>query len=210
MPQTIPRLSVPRLPQNWDLRADPSTWEWADVPNLTPFILADGSGPALQQTVVRVGHEAEALYIRYDCDDRDIWGSYTQQDEAIYDEEVVEIFIGPGEADMTRYFEFQISPNAVLLDARVHNPTWQRPELVVDVSWNCPGIRWRAGRDDAANHWWAVLVIPWAAMAPPGELPSVWRANFYRIERPRDATPEFSCWSPTMTEPADFHKPPYF
>jgi hypothetical protein len=37
-----------------------------------------------------------------------------------------------------------------------------------------------------------------------------WRANFYRIERPHDAEPEFSCWSPTMSDPADFHKPAYF
>lgn len=208
--QTVPCLKVPRAPDNWDTQVDPATWDWGSVPSLPPFILADGSGPAIQQTVARVGYDPQALYVRYDCDDRDIWGTYTQRDEPIYDEEVVEIFFGPGEADMVRYFEFQVSPNEILLDARIYNPTSQRTELEVDISWNCPGIRWRAGRDDRANHWWAILIIPWAAVAPPGELPRVWRANFYRIERPHDAAPEFSCWSPTMTEPADFHKPAYF
>ena len=201
---------VPRVPQSWDMAADLSTWGWEDVPTLSPFILADGSGPATQQTVVRVCYDVQAFYVRYDCDDHDIWGTYTQRDEPIYDEEVVEIFFGPGEADLMRYFEFQMSPNGALLDAYVYNPTSQRPELELDVSWNCPGIRWQAGRNDAANHWWAMIVVPWTVVAPPGGLPRVWRANFYRIERPRDAAPEFSCWSPTMTEPADFHKPAYF
>ena len=44
-----------------------------------------------------------------------------------------------------------------------------------------------------------VLLVAW-----------LWRGNFYRIERPHDAEPEFSGWSPTMTDPADFHKPAYF
>ncbi|HXV44803.1 MAG TPA: carbohydrate-binding family 9-like protein [Anaerolineae bacterium] len=210
MMQNIPRWRVPHVPPHWNTQADPATWAWEEVPAVSPFILADGSGPARQQTVVRVCYDAQALYVRYDCDDDDIWGTWTQRDEPIYDEEVVEIFMGPGEADPVRYFEFQVSPNGVLLDARVHNPTSQRAELALDIPWNCPGIRWVAGRDDAAQHWWAVLAIPWAAVAPPGELPAVWRANFYRIERPHNAGPEFSCWSPTMTEPADFHKPAYF
>jgi hypothetical protein len=202
--------TVPQVPTAWDIDADLAILVWDDLPQLSPFILADGSGPARQQTVARLCYNAQALYIRYDCDDRDIWGTYTRRDEPIYDEEVVEIFIGPGEADPVRYYEFQVSPNGVLLDARIYNPTSQRPELEVDTAWNCPGIRWHAERDDAANSWSAVLVIPWAAVAPPGDLPRVWRANLYRIERPRDADPEFGCWSPTMTEPADFHKPAYF
>jgi hypothetical protein len=123
---------------------------------------------------------------------------------------VVEVFLGAGEANLVRYYEFEVSPNGVLLDASVYNPTSERADLDVDFSWNCPGLRWQAGRDDAARRWWAILAIPWAAVAPPGNLPLLWRGNFYRIERPRDAEPEFSGWSPTMTEPADFHKPAYF
>jgi len=172
--------------------------------------LADGSGPAGQQTRARVCYDAQALYVHFDCDDRDIWGTCTQRNDPIYDEEVVEVFLGPGEADLVHYFEFEISPNGVLFDARIYNPTSERTELEWDESWNCPGIRWQAVRDDAANQWSAAIAIPWAGVAPPGDLPKVWRANFYRIERPRDAAPEFSCWSPTMTEPADFHKSAYF
>ncbi len=206
----IPRLIIPRSPGEWGRQTDPATWLWHPVPALPPLTLADGSGPAQQQTTTRVCYDTQALYVRFDCEDQDIWGTYTKRDDPIYDEEVVEVFLSPGKADPVRYYEFEVSPNGVLFDARVYNPTSQRTQLEVDEAWDCPGIRWKAGRDAAAKHWWVVMVVPWAAVAPSDHLPSVWRANFYRIERPRDALPEFSCWSPTFTEPADFHKPAYF
>lgn len=205
-----PRFSLTRAPQAWAAHHDWVTWDWDAVPALPALLLADGSGPAGQGTVIRVCGDAQALYVRFDCDDRDIWGTYTQRDEPIYDEEVVELFIAAGENDPIRYFEFQVSPNGVLFDARIVNPTSERRDLAVDVAWDCPGIRWHAQRDDQAQHWWAALAIPWVSISPSGPLSAVWRANFYRIERPRDAAPEFSCWSPTMTDPADFHKPGRF
>jgi len=205
-----PELSVPRTPESWDRDADPATWIWEDVPPLPPFTLADGSGPAQQQTIARVCYDQQALYVRFDCDDRDIWGTGTQRDDPLYDEEVVEIFLAPGSDEPVRYFEFEISPNGVLFDARIHNPTSERTDLEVDASWDCPRMSWQTERHDVANHWWAIMIIPWAAVAPAGDLPTVWRGNFFRIERPRDAEPEYSCWSPTMTEPADYHKPAFF
>lgn len=204
-----PRLQVPQAPEAWDKTGQLSHWDWQDVPALPPFILADGSGPAEQQTVARVCCDERALYVRFDCEDRDIWGTYTQRDQPIYDQEVVEVFIAAGEEDPVRYYEFEVSPNGVLFDAAIYNPTSERHDMVVNVAWNCKGLKWRAERDDARHHWWAILIIPWQAIKPPGDLPTLWRANFYRIERPRDAAPEFSGWSPTMTEPADFHKPAY-
>ncbi|HEY6323364.1 MAG TPA: hypothetical protein VJA16_17615 [Thermoanaerobaculia bacterium] len=66
----------------------------------------------------------------------------------------------------------------------------------------------------------ALADFPWAKATEPalpagsrpaaGQPPRRWRANFYRIERPRGSPPELSCWSPTLTEPADFHRPDRF
>ena len=86
--------------------------------------------------------------------------------------------------------------------------------MTADFEWDCPGIVWQTGREDAQHRWWAILVVPLAGLLPSDTahqaIPTRWRANFYRIERPRDGQPEFSCWSPTQTEPADFHKPAQF
>jgi Carbohydrate-binding family 9 len=204
----MPRCVVPLAPGGVPDLGDAAAWEGAAP--LAPFVLADGSGPAVQQTVARVCRVETALYVRFDCEDRDIWGTYAQRDEPIYDEEVVEVFIAPGTQDPVRYLEFEVSPNGVLLDARVVNPTSTRADLQVEVEWLCPGIRWGAGREGAAQQWWAALAIPWGAVAPDARPPEFCRANFYRIERPRGGAPEYSCWSPTLTDPADFHKPKRF
>ena len=194
-------------------------------------MLADGSAVATQQTVVRVARDARALYVRFECADRDAWGTYRSRNDPIYREEAVEVFLAPGEATPRRYWELEVSPLGVLFAARVHNPTGRRADLVADTAWACRGLEWTAGAAAAAGHgqdWWAALAIPWAELADGGEtaggpaladlpagcrggqLPSRWRANFYRIERPRDGEAELSCWSPTFTAPPDFHRPERF
>ena len=197
----LPHCRVPKVP---------SSWNWDDIPCLPPFLLADGSGPALQQTRARLCWDDGALHVRFDCEDRDAWGTHGRRDDPVYEEEAVEVFLAPGEEDPTRYFEFEVSPLGILFDARIHNPTSLRADLAGDPSWDCPGLRWAAGPGMDRQDWWATLSIPWTGIVPAGEPPRVWRANFYRIERPRDGEPEFSGWSPTLTSPADFHKPARF
>jgi hypothetical protein len=188
---------------------DPAANAWRSIPALPPFQLANGKGPAIQQTTARLCYDEAMLYLHYDCQDRDIWAISTQRDDPIYDEEVVELFIGAGEADLVDYFEFEINPWGVILDVKVHNPTSERKDMLLDFPWDAP-LACQTQCDEAANRWQVWLGVPWSALGVEGILPKVWRGNLYRIERPRDSEPEFSCWSPTMTEPADFHKPAYF
>ncbi len=201
---------VPPAPTAWLALADPANGLWRDVPALPPFLCADGRSPAIYSTTTRLCADEQRLYVHFHCEDNDIWGDYTERDQPIYDEEVVELFLAPGADNPTRYYEFEISPNGVLFDAEIINPTPHRADIQVRPEWNCVGIQWVAERCDAENWWTAVLIIPWSSVAPSGQFPPVWRANFYRIERPHGQPPEFSCWSPTHTDPADFHKPATF
>ena len=185
-------------------------WKWSQIPLLPPFKLADGSGPAVEQTRLRLCWDAEALHVRFECEDRDVWGTYRQRDDPLYEEEVVEVFLAPGEADPVEYFELEVSPLGTLFDARIHNPTSRRADMTADRAWDCPDLRWAAGEGMEHQGWWAELAIPWRSLLPSLEPPQLWRANFYRIERPRDGEPEFSGWSPTLVQPADFHRPARF
>ncbi len=194
---------VPRLP-----RRSTIGWSWEQIPALPPLVRVDGSGAPEQATAVRLAWDDGALHVRFDCADRDAWGTHERRDDPLYEEEAVEIFLAAGEEIPRVYYEFEVSPRGVLFDACVHNPHSRRSDMRTEVEWDCPGIRWQAGRGTEREDWWAVLSIPWAPVGGPA---SVWRANFYRIERPRDgAPPEFSAWSPTLTTPADFHKPARF
>lgn len=205
----LPHWQAPHVEGLGDLRSA----AWDGIPSLPPFLLADGSGPAIQQTRVRVAWDDAALHVRFDCEDRDAWGTFERRDDPIYEEEVVEVFLAAGTADPVDYFEFEVSPRGVLWDGIIHNPTSSRKDLGIDDSWDCPGIRWAVGQGGARQDWWGALAIPWNAIAPggaQGELPRLWRANFYRIERPRDGETEFSGWSPTFKHPPDFHQPARF
>jgi len=219
MTALLPRWSVPRRPASWD-PGDPGSWRWDEIPALPPFQLADGGGPAAQPTRARLCWDGEALHARFDCEDRDAWGTWRKRDDPVYEEEAVELFLAPGGEDPVRYFEFEVSPLGTLFDALIHNPTSRRAEMTADPSWDCPGLRWAAGpgafRQDQQDRqdWWAILSIPWRSVVPmagpAGDPPRIWRANLYRIERPRDGEPEFSAWSPTLVRPADFHQPARF
>jgi hypothetical protein len=194
----IPRWTVPRRRSR----------SWDGVPPLPPLTLVDGSGAPVQATVVRLAWDEEALHVRFDCEDRDAWGTYRKRDEPLWQEEVVEVFLAPGEEDPVHYAEFEVSPLGVVFDAWIHNPTSMRKDMTADVAWDCPGLRWEAGRGDRREDWWAELSIPWQGITE--DPPRIWRANFYRVERPRDGEAEFTAWSPTLTRPADFHKPARF
>jgi hypothetical protein len=208
-PDNLPIAVVSRRPGAWDATADPAGWPWHALDPLPPFTRADGGAPATWQTAVRLCYDDRALYLHFECDDPDIWGNYTERDDPLYDEEVIEVFFAPGTATPTRYAELEISPNGVLFDALIDNPTGQRADLRADTSWD-PAVRASAWRDDAGQRWGALLALPWDEIAPGVVPPNVWRANFFRIERPRGGDPEYSCWSPTISEPADFHRPAYF
>src|SRR5262249_16856449 len=121
--------------------------------------------------------------------------------------------------DLRYYYEFEISPNNVVFDATVFSPEGERRSMLVDPGWNAPGLRTAVRVSGVVNDqtspdigWIAEAALPFADLGLSGRpVPGgVWRANFYRIERPRDGTEEFTAWSPTYREPADFHVPACF
>lgn len=157
------------------------------------------------------------LFVRFDCIDRHIWGTHTQDDDPIYNEEVVELFIAKGESTPKEYFEFQFSPNGVKFDAKISNPTGDRNDdgFVVDKSWDCENLEFsqrfeidQANENFKSGRWVTYVQIP-AEMFGGAKEGDTFRANLFRI----DGWPEqesFQSWMPTMKSPADFHVPSVF
>ena len=180
---------------------------WSRVPAVALRRAQDGGLP-MQATAVRVAHDADALLLRFDCDDRDMWATHARRDAALWEEEVVELFVAPGEDDPSEYFEIEVNPLGAIFDARVVSPEGRRDSMRVDPAWNAAGLVTAIERPSPGS-WRADLVIPWGDLCI-GAPPRVWRANFFRIERPRDGDHEFTCWSPTLADPPDFHRPAFF
>ena len=191
--------------------SDPA-WRMAEP--FGDFVLSDGSGTASRQTEARMCWDDSNLYISFTCDDPDIWGTMTNRDDPIFDEEVVEAFIDP-DSDLVHYYEFEISPRGTLFDGIVHNPTGLRKDMTIDTSWDCEG--WLSAvhvdgtldnRDDVDTGWTAEWAIPFASLSGVPKDGDTWRVNLYRIDRTPEL--ELSCWSPTMETPPNFHVPSAF
>lgn len=192
-PAALPRLEVPRLAATDRLVA---------LPPLSLRRVEDGAPPRLS-TAVRVGLRDGHLLVRFDGRDRGVVATLTRRDDPLWKEDVFEVFVSPEES-ATVYYEFEVNPLGALFDARVESPEGRRETMRADVSWNCPGLSAHVER--RPRRWSALLRIPLVPMAP--DPPSVWRANFYRIDR--GSPDEHSAWSPTGADPPDFHRPDRF
>ena len=186
----VPRLDVPRLGPTDRLVS------------LRPVELSDavtGEAPQLR-TAVRVAFRDGTLLVRFDGRDAGTVATLTRRDEPLWTEDVYEVFLTPADPP-TVYFELEMNPLGTLFDARVESPDLVRKTMRADPSWNLRGL---SGRSRVrAERWSAVLKIPLEGLTGGGPVPRTWRANFFRVDR--GASDEFSAWSPTFADPADFH-----
>lgn len=170
----------------------------------------DGGRPR-RATTVELDASSELLLVRFDAESPDPWATIRERDGRLWEEEVVELFLAAGNETPRRYFEIEVNPLGAVFDAIVDSPAGDRRGMTVDTSWNCEGMVAAVEIDRAARRWRTHVELPWRALAPDGIAPQALRLNLFRVERPRDGTPpEFSAWSPTFVEPADFHRPARF
>lgn len=189
---------------------------WAEATRLGPLKRHDGEA-ARQATRALLGYDERHLYLAFQLVDDDVWGTFREDGEALYQEEVVEVFLDPLGTGV-RYFEIEVSPHNAVLTGRNY---WEGRTLRFEQDWSCPGLVTRVtvegSVDDPSDEdrgWAVTMAIPFEALgvAPPGP-GDAWRANLYRIDRSRRGPgDEFQAWSPTQSagEPPDFNVPDRF
>lgn len=189
-----------RLPPVQPEEATQDFWE-----KIVPIPLREtvaGAVPA-QATWFKVAWDRQSLRVLFHAEDTAAWATLTGRDEALYTEEVVEVFLDPI-GDLESYFEIEVNPLNAVCDLVLRRT---RSGYRKDFRWNCEGLVTAVCRN--ARAWSAELLIPFASVAPrPPESGDAWRANFFRIDRPPGAPRELSAWSPTGRP--NFHVPPRF
>jgi hypothetical protein len=156
-----------------------------------------------QGTIVRCVWTDAALHVRFECRDTDPWATITERDGPLWEEEVVEVFLDPI-GDQESYFEFEVNPLGTVLDLVLRR---NRSGYRKDFGWNCDGLRAEANR--TPEGWTAEFEIPFASLiSEPPRVGTRWRANFYRIDRPKERERELSAWCPTLLP--TFHAPDRF
>jgi hypothetical protein len=161
------------------------------------------------KTEVRALYSDKYLYVGFHCEDDYIWGTITEREGPIYDEECVEVFLNPADTKH-QYYEINLSPKNVVYDANVLNsrtPENAYAKFVAQSQWNLENLQTAVWIDGKINEpgkgksWTAEYAIPldelFGAPNTPPQPGDTWRVNFYRIDSPEKGKPEHYAWSPT-------------
>jgi hypothetical protein len=207
-----PQVSAPMTPSHATTDAsadlDPSSTFWKNAP--VTVIERDNFGKpvANHRSEVRSRWTDKYLYFLFtspyvtlSLKPNPVTNAETNQ---LWDWDVAEVFIGSDFHKITRYKEFEVSPQG----------EWVDLDISRDKSDPAPGIKWDSGFQSAARidaptkTWYAFMRIPWSAIdsrpaAPGNRL----RINLYRIQGPPPDRIQL-CWRPTGKQ--TFHVPESF
>ena len=200
-----------------DGKLDEADWSRAKEFTLTDTITGK---PVPLKSTVKFLWDDQYLYAGFYCEDPDAWATYTQEDDKLWEEEVVELFIDPtGKGSF--YYEVEFNPVNARVDLininagpRKNGATqcwfdWDFKNIKNAVFVNGDGLK--EGTKD--EYWTVEIAVPfedlWELQQIPPKDGDMWRLNAYRIERGKSGkTPKddwYAAFSPTLR--GDFNTP---
>lgn len=188
-----------------DGNADKKIWN-----NIEPVYLCDnvtGEKP-VQDTWVKTAWNDDFLYVIFNCKDNFPNASKIQFNDRLYEEDVVEIFIDD-DSDYKTYIEVEVNPLNALLHYFVLNDlkgkinTYARCEKKIITA---------VKLDDLNKAWSAEIAIPMLEFVTSNSIPpkqgDLFKVNFYRIDKDKKGSFEYTAWSPTGK--INYHMPVKF
>lgn len=186
--------------------SEEATWTSIDWTGCNVLLLTDTvTGlPTKEYTEVRACWSPDHLHVWFLGKDSNIVSDFTERDEPLYEQDVVEVFIDE-EGNGSNYLELEISPRNVVFDAQIENDgkgsisvdqTWCFKDLLTSVDTNGEGSL-------------SVFIsIPASNFSKPLESGTRWKGNFYRIDEGLDGIREYQAWRPTGV--VNYHIPSKF
>ncbi|HUF60984.1 MAG TPA: amidohydrolase family protein [Verrucomicrobiales bacterium] len=191
-----------RIERDWVPDGTLEEMEWTQaVPARVEYGSKDSIARPELSTAVRALWSERFLYLAYECPYTEISVfSPAQEGERIglWENDVVEAFIGVDPERPGSYTEFEWAPNGERLDLKLDLPD-------KDFEWSS-GMEPAARIDEAHRIWRVEVRIPWTAFGKGApEAGERWRINFYRHDKASGAG---LAWRPTLT--GTFHEPARF
>jgi hypothetical protein len=184
---------------------------WSKATPLREFRQNLDGSPGIAKTEARLLYDNDFLYVSFRCVDQNIWATFKNRDEHLWDEEVVELFVQADPAQKS-YIELEVNPLAAMLD--IYLLDIRKP--LNYQSWNSSRLKWgvevfgTVDGKDGDREWTSEIALPMEDVVTARNLPpragDRWRVNLYRVEKL--PTPALLAWSPTFKD--DFHLPERF
>jgi hypothetical protein len=134
----------------------------------------------------------EFFYVGAELEEPHVWGTLTQHDSVIFQDNDFEVFIDP-DGDNHQYYEIEINALNTEWDLRLVKPYRDGGPALNE--WEIPGFRSAVHIDGTLNDpsdrdrgWSVEMAFPWKALAEFANRPSPpregdqWRINFSRVE----------------------------
>lgn len=173
---------------------------WAAAPWSDPFMDIEGERrpPPRFRTRAKMLWDDEYFYVAAEMEEPDVWGTLTDRDAVIFQDNDFEIFIDP-DGDTHAYYELEVNALGTPWDLMLVKPyrdggpaihAWDIAGLQVGVD-----VRGTSNRPGDRDEGWTVeIAMPWKILreaAPNHKAPRPgdrWRVNFSRVEWQVDVT----------------------
>lgn len=177
-------------------------------------------------TRVKMLWDEQFFYIAARISETHVWGTVTQRDDVIFQDNDFEVFIDP-DGDAHDYYEFEMNALNTVWDLRLVKPYKDGAPALNE--WNIAGLKTGVHIDGTLNnprdvdrHWTVEIAMPWKALGEFSTVPSPpsdgdrWRVDFSRVEwttkivdgryqKIPKRSEENWVWSPTGI--VDMHRP---
>lgn len=197
-----------RAAADFPLTADPQARQWRDAPAVFAENGPRGEPVPGHRTEIRSRWTSKNIYFLFICPYQGLNlkpnPSTTAETNLLWNWDVAEVFVGSDFKRITRYKEFEISPQGEWVDLDIDRVT---PLPEGGWLWNS-GFGTKARIDAAHKIWYGEMRIPFRSIdsrAPAAGREM--RINFYRCQG-REPGRKFIAWQPTGE--GNFHVPKAF
>jgi hypothetical protein len=207
-------------------KLDDPSWQLASWTDDFVDIEGDAKPRPRFRTRAKMLWDDEFFYIGAEMEEPHVWGTLTEHDSVIFQDNDFEVFIDP-DGDNHDYYEFEINALNTGWDLRLVKP--YRDGGPALNSWEIPGLKTAVQINGTLNDpsdvdrgWSVEMAFPWTVLGEYARCPSPpregdqWRVNFSRVEwlheivegayRKVEGTKEDNwVWSPQGV--VDMHRP---